>query len=35
MAERAALAGGRLRVQSSEGHGTRIRGHFKMAPSDS
>jgi signal transduction histidine kinase len=35
MAERAALAGGRLRVQSSEGHGTQIRGHFRMAPLDS
>jgi signal transduction histidine kinase len=34
MAERAALAGGRLRVQSSEGHGTHIRGYFKMAPLD-
>jgi len=35
MAERAALAGGRLRVQSSEGHGTHIRGHFKLAALDS
>jgi signal transduction histidine kinase len=35
MAERATLAGGRLSVQSSEGQGTRIRGHFKMAPLDS
>jgi signal transduction histidine kinase len=35
MAERAGLAGGRLRVQSSEGNGTHIRGHFKMAPIDS
>jgi signal transduction histidine kinase len=35
MEERAALAGGRLRVQSSEGRGTHIRGYFKMAPLDS
>ena len=35
MAERASLAGGRLRVQSAEGFGTHIRGHFKIAPLDS
>ena len=34
MAERASLAGGRLRVQSAEGFGTHIRGHFKTAPFD-
>jgi signal transduction histidine kinase len=30
MGERATLAGGSLKVRSSAGHGTQIRGHFKI-----